>query len=248
MKKSVLFICRSALIAALYFALSAALAAISFGPLQFRLSEALVMLAALMPEAIPGLTIGCILSNFAFSPYGLYDVLFGGLATLLGALGTYLLRRHLPLSALPPIIFNALLVPVVWSIDGGAMIYLIGAGEIFASELLTVAAIGIPFAYVLRKALLKAGLIKTEEVTRSRRAGYAAVAKMIRHSELPTDNNLSIPPYNESDAEISLTLSQENEDMPPDLAESDIFDSPDYVFDDISEMRDSVTNHTDEPK
>lgn len=153
------FITRSAVVAAVYFALSAACSPIAFGPLQFRLSEAFVLLAALMPEAIPGLTIGCVLTNFAFSPYSLYDMLFGGLATLLGAGGTYLLRKNIALSSLPPIILNALLVPVIWVIDGSDTIYIISALEILASEAVTIGIIGIPLTYALKRAFIKAGVI-----------------------------------------------------------------------------------------
>lgn len=162
MKRPLTFITRAALIAALYFALTAAVSAISFGPLQFRLSEALVLLAALMPEAIPGLTIGCLLSNLAFSPYSLYDMIFGGLATFLGCVGSYLLRKSIPLAALPPIIFNALLVPIIFILDGGEAIYYISALEIFASEFIIVGIIGIPFTYAVKRALTLAGVLKPE--------------------------------------------------------------------------------------
>lgn len=153
------FIARAAVIAAVYFTMCAALSAISFGPIQFRLSESIVLLAAIMPEAIPGLTIGCILSNLAFST--MYDVIFGSLATFLGACGTYLLRKNIPLSALPPIIFNALLVPLIWTIDGGGGIYLISVLEIFISEAVAVGIIGIPLTYVLRRAFIRSKVIVT---------------------------------------------------------------------------------------
>ncbi len=158
LKKSILFITRAALIGALYFALTIAIPSLSFGPLQFRLSESLVLLAVIFPEAIPGLTVGCVLSNFFLSPYGIYDMVFGGIATLLGAVGTYLLRKKIPLSAIPPIIFNGLLVPIVWVIDGSDTIYIVTALEIVASEVLTVGIIGIPLTYLLKKAFLKAGI------------------------------------------------------------------------------------------
>ena len=158
LKKSVIFISRAALIAALYFVLTITLPALSYGPLQFRLSEALVLLAVIFPEAIPGLTIGCVLSNFFFSPYGIYDMILGGLATLLGAVGTYLLRRWIPLSALPPIIFNTLLVPAIFILNDASTVYYIAMFEILASEVVTVGVIGIPLTYGLKKAFEKAGL------------------------------------------------------------------------------------------
>ncbi len=163
LKKSLKFITRSALIGALYFVLSTVVSPIAFGPLQFRLSEALVLLVVFFPEGIPGLTVGCVLANFAFSPYGIYDMIFGGVATLLGAVGTYLFRKNIPLSALPPIIFNALLVPVVWVIDGSDTIYIISALEILASETLTVGVIGIPLCYALRRAFIRTRIIDGRE-------------------------------------------------------------------------------------
>lgn len=163
MKKSFVFLTRAALIAALYFALTVAIPALSFGPLQFRLSEVLVLTAVIFPEAIPGLAIGCVLSNFFFSPYGIYDMVFGGIATLLGAVGTYLLRKNIPLAALPPIIFNALLVPLIWVVDGSDTVYIISALEILASEVLTVGVIGIPLTYALKKAFEKVGLFASKK-------------------------------------------------------------------------------------
>ncbi len=158
LKKSILFITRAALIGALYFALIIAIPALSFGPLQFRLSEALVLLAVIFPEAIPGLTVGCVLSNFFLSPYGIYDMIFGGIATLLGGIGTYMLRKNVFLAALPPIIFNGFLVPIIWVIDGSDTLYIISALEIMASELLTVGIIGVPLTILLKKAFAKAGI------------------------------------------------------------------------------------------
>lgn len=66
----------SAVVAAMYFALTLLLQPISFGPVQFRLSEALVMLPYIMPESILGITIGCAAAN-AFSTFPVYDVIFG---------------------------------------------------------------------------------------------------------------------------------------------------------------------------
>lgn len=163
MKKSLRFITRSALIGALYFVLSTVVSPLAFGPVQFRLSEALVLLAVFFPEAIPGLTVGCVLANFAFSPYGVYDMLFGGIATFLGAVGTYVLRKNIPLSALPPIVLNALLVPVVWVIDGSDTIYILSALEILASEAVTVGVIGIPLCYALRRAFTRTGILGAKE-------------------------------------------------------------------------------------
>ena len=93
-KLSVRFLTESAVIAALYAAatyLSAAFS-LAYGPVQFRLSEALTVLSTLTPAAIPGLTIGCIIGNIS-SPMGIWDVLFGSAATLLGAVTGRMLRN-----------------------------------------------------------------------------------------------------------------------------------------------------------
>lgn len=106
------FICLSAMIAALYMALCLLFQAISFGAVQFRLAEALTLLPALFPQAIPGLTVGCLLANL-LAGANIYDVVFGTLATLLAALATRRLRRSVWLAALPPVLANGVIVGLV---------------------------------------------------------------------------------------------------------------------------------------
>ncbi len=115
-KQRALRVARTAAIAALYFVLTmlANTLNLAYGPIQFRFSEALTILPVFSPEAIPGLVIGCLLSNF-FSPMGVADMVFGTLATLGAAVTGYLLRkvriRSYPfLSVLMPVIFNAVIV------------------------------------------------------------------------------------------------------------------------------------------
>ena len=106
------------LIAAVYVVLSVALAPVSFGGLQFRVSEALTLLPVFSPYAIIGVTLGCFLSNVAGAVMGLtppLDILFGTAATLLAALCTWALRsirfRTIPLAAaVPPIVLNAVII------------------------------------------------------------------------------------------------------------------------------------------
>ena len=78
-------LCLSAMIAAIYAALTMALPMLSYGPVQLRFSEALTVLPFFFPQAIPGLFLGCAISNI-LSAYGIVDVIFGSLATLLAAL------------------------------------------------------------------------------------------------------------------------------------------------------------------
>ena len=109
---------RGALIAALYVVLTyfASILGLASGVIQFRISEALCILPVFMPEAIPGLFIGCLLSN-ALTGCMFWDVIFGALATLIGAVGAYHLRK-MPnkftwLATLPTILANAIIVPPV---------------------------------------------------------------------------------------------------------------------------------------
>lgn len=147
---------RAGIIAALYFALSVALSAISFGPIQFRISEILVLLPLIFPEAVAGLTIGCFFTNFFFSPFGVFDMVLGTLATLIGAIGTYLLRRRPLLSTIPPIVANTLLVPLIFVLNDATSVYYISMFEILASQLITCLVIGLPFTFALKKAMIAA--------------------------------------------------------------------------------------------
>lgn len=156
MKKRVFLLTRAALVAAIYFALATALKPVSFGAVQFRLSEALVLLPIFMPESVIGITVGCFLSNFLYST--MYDVIFGTVATLLAGILTYLLRRHKLLAVLPPLFLNALLVPLIWVVDGSDAAYLLNFGLILASETIVVCLIGFPLTVLLEKAFRRAGL------------------------------------------------------------------------------------------
>lgn len=96
MKRSVLFMARAAVIAAAYVVLTFPMAQIAFGPVQFRLAEALTVLAALMPAAIPGLFVGCLLANLTNpASLGPVDIIGGSLATLLAAWLTWRLQHTL---------------------------------------------------------------------------------------------------------------------------------------------------------
>lgn len=109
----VLFMAQAAMIAAIYVVLTIVFAPISFKEIQVRISEALTILPIFTPAAIPGLFIGCLLSNILGGAI-LPDIIFGSLATLIGAVGTYLLRKQNKIIAvLPPIISNILIVPFV---------------------------------------------------------------------------------------------------------------------------------------
>ena len=158
-------LCRAGIIAALYVALTYAFAPFAFGPFQIRPAEALCILALIYPEAIPALWVGCMLSNLA-SPFLLYDVLIGALATLFAALITYLVGRFikntplkLVLGGLPIVLFNAALIPliIVFLCGGGEgfssvwIAYLTYAGSIALTEAVWVYALGIPLYFTVTK-------------------------------------------------------------------------------------------------
>lgn len=131
-----LYTTRGALIGALYVVLTlfAALFGLSSGAIQFRISEALCILPMFLPEAIPGLFIGCIVSNLIAGGV-FWDIVFGSVATLIGAVGARMLRK-LPkklawLATLPTILANMIIVPFV-------IIYAYGAPDSYPYLMLTV--------------------------------------------------------------------------------------------------------------
>ena len=129
---SVKFITQAAVIAAIYVVLVVIFNYISFVPVQFRIAEALPYFT---PAAIPGLFVGCIIANILGGAI-VWDVVFGSIATLIGAIGTYLLRKHKWLAPVPPIVANTIIVPFVLKFAYGsegmfAMFFVtVGAGEI----------------------------------------------------------------------------------------------------------------------
>ena len=134
---------RSAAIAALYVLLTMISAAMGLDSkaVQLRLGEALTILPAFTPAAIPGLFIGCLLSNLLAGGV-VWDVIFGSLATLLGAVGTRLLRKNRWLACLPPILSNVIIVPLVltyaYGIPGGIPWFMltVGMGEVLTCGVL----------------------------------------------------------------------------------------------------------------
>ena len=112
--KNVTFMVQAAIIAALYVVLTFVANALGLAShtIQVRFSEALCILPFFTPAAIPGLWIGCLIANLATGAV-IWDIIFGSIATLLGAIGTYLLRRHKFLCTLPPVIANMITVPFI---------------------------------------------------------------------------------------------------------------------------------------
>ena len=140
MNRNLRFLCRGALVAALYVVLTwlCALVGLDKGVIQLRLSEALCVLPAFTGAAVPGLVVGCLLANL-LTGSALPDVVFGSLATLIGALGAYLLRRRKWLVPLPTVLANALIIPFVLRFAYGAegtipyFMLTVGAGEVISA-------------------------------------------------------------------------------------------------------------------
>ena len=113
MRKNIRYLTTAVMIAAMYVVLCLILRPFSYGEVQVRVAEALTILPYFTSAAIPGLFIGCIIANLLGGSI-ILDVVFGSLATLLAAIFTYLLRKQNRfLASLPPIVFNALIVPYV---------------------------------------------------------------------------------------------------------------------------------------
>ena len=136
-ENKVTFLTHAAMIAAVYVVLCAVFAPISYGEIQVRVAEALVILPFFTPAAIPGLFVGCIIANVMGGSIML-DVVLGSLATLIGAVGSWHLRANRFLVLLPPIAANTLIVPYVLRYGYGVPLLVplrrltVGSGEVIA--------------------------------------------------------------------------------------------------------------------
>jgi len=154
-QKRVRFIVHSAAIAALYVVLTflANALGLASGAIQVRISEALVAFLFFSPAAIPGLTIGCLLANIV-TGCALWDVIFGTIATFIGAILGYSLKKYKYAVVVPNIISNTLIVPFVlmfvYNLSGAWWYFAltVGIGEIISCAI---------FGTVLLKALEKRG-------------------------------------------------------------------------------------------
>ncbi len=141
--KKILFMTQAALIAAIYVVLTMMVAQVNLasGAIQFRISEALCVLPYFTPAAVPGVIIGCFLSNILIGS-ALPDIIFGTLATAIGAYFSYKLRNNRFLVTIPPVVANALIIPFVltyaYKIPGGIPFQMltVGAGEVIACVVL----------------------------------------------------------------------------------------------------------------
>ena len=153
-QKRVLFTTQAAMIAAIYVVLTIFISAFNLasGAIQIRISEALTILPAFTPAAIPGLFLGCLLSNLITGAM-LPDIIFGSLATLLGAIGSYFLRKWKWAVAVPPILSNTLIIPFVlayaYHLPGGVAYFMltVGIGEVISCGVLGMLLYGVMAKY-----------------------------------------------------------------------------------------------------
>lgn len=137
------------IIAALYTALTLLLAPVSFSAIQFRASEALTLLPVLFPSAVPGLFVGCFLSNLiAGAPW--QDVVFGSLATLGAAMATRALHKTPWLSAFMPVLLNGVVVGLVLSFTQN-LPFLPTAATVALGEAAVCYMLGLPMVKILKE-------------------------------------------------------------------------------------------------
>ena len=141
----------AAMIAALYLALTLLFQPISFGAVQFRISEAMTLLPAIFPEATIGLTLGCFLSNF-LAGANVYDVVFGTLATLLAALISWRVgKKKLWYAAIPPVVCNGVIVGLVLTYAYQIPALWMNMLTVAAGEAVVCFALGVPLVRFLNK-------------------------------------------------------------------------------------------------
>lgn len=159
-------LCRAGIIAALYVVLTWVFSALAYnGFLQIRPAEALCILPLFFPEAVPALFVGCAVANLT-SPFAVYDVTIGGAATLFAALATYAMGRvfvkdglKLLFGGLMPVLFNAILIPVIIVFlcgDFGGNATAVGAYFFFAASLavtegIWVYVLGVPLYFTVKR-------------------------------------------------------------------------------------------------
>lgn len=139
---------RGAMITGLYIVITYILAPVSFGPLQFRASEALTVLPILYPEAIPALFLGVLFSNI-FGGLGMVDIIGGSFVTLIAAYFTYYYRGSI-LAYLSPVVFNGLLISIYLKVLFG-LPYWLTVIQISISEAVVIFLLGYPLIYYLKK-------------------------------------------------------------------------------------------------
>lgn len=148
----VLRLVQAAMIAALYIVLTyiANMLGLASGTIQIRFSEALTVLPYFTPAAVPGLFIGCLLSNI-LTGCALPDIVFGSLATLIGAILTRKLRKNKWMAPVPPIAANAIIVPLVLLYAYGIRPLWFSFLTVTAGEIISCGVLGMLLLFALQK-------------------------------------------------------------------------------------------------
>lgn len=158
--KTTKILARAGVAAALYAVLTIVLAPISYGPIQFRLAEALTLLPLVFPETSVGLTIGCLIANiYGGNPL---DMVLGTVATLISAVLTAvigkLIRKNVPkliVGALPPVVINAFIVPLTFlTASDTAIVYFANVATVFLGQAVVIGVLG-PLVYFSTEKLSK---------------------------------------------------------------------------------------------
>lgn len=153
MKNYTKIIAINAVVAALYVVLTMPFGVITTSSgMQFRPAEALTILPALMPYCVWGLAIGCGISNLV-SAFGIPDILLGALVTLVAGLITSKLKNPF-LAALPPVILNAIFMPLIWMI-ASPVAYWANMASMLLTQGVVIFGIGIPLYYVFKKYVMR---------------------------------------------------------------------------------------------
>jgi len=202
-------IAHAGIIAAIYVVITYMLAPISFGQIQFRISEALTILPLFTPAAVPGLFIGCLIGNIIGGAV-LPDVIFGSLATLIGALGTYALRnKPAYYGTVPPVVSNALIIPFVLKYAYGIpfpiplMMVTVGVGEAMSCGVLGMI---LYYALLTRKDSIFEGIDRVKHSDEDQKRDDAPIALAKDAQSEPVDDARIAPAV---DAQIESKRDEE---------------------------------------
>ena len=148
--RTIQFIAKAAVTAALYIAIGAIFKAIEFGPIQLRPSEALNMLVYFSPSAAWGLFIGCLINNL-WSPFGFADIIFGSLATLAsGLIGSRIKNKYFV--GIPSVLINGFVVAAIIGVMTNTMeLYFIYFLQVSISQIFSVYLLGLPLLLLIEK-------------------------------------------------------------------------------------------------
>ena len=162
MNDAVKKLCRAGIVSALYVVTTLVVFPVASGAIQFRLSEALTLLPLFFFESVPALFVGCLLSNL-ITGCAPIDVVLGSLITLVAGLMTYAVGKifkktwlKIALGGLFPVLFNALLLPLIWEYCYGAEhVYLIQMALLLLGQTVSVYLAGTPLVLAIKKRIGK---------------------------------------------------------------------------------------------